>query len=238
MPLVVQRPVADIERTDIVIVPSVVLGPEGWVKRRYPELVEWCRSMHVKGALICSACSGIFLLAETGVFDGADATVHFGYAQTFRDAYPEVTIHPEQVLVVAGQRDELITSGASMTWHDLVLYLIARHAGATAAQTVARYFALQWHQDGLAPYMVFEGRRDHGDQAIQTAQDWLAAHFSVANPLEEMVRQAGLTERTFKRRFTRATGMSPIAYVQRLRIEEAKRRLERTEASVDEISWQ
>ncbi|MBY5721797.1 helix-turn-helix domain-containing protein [Rhizobium leguminosarum] len=238
VPIVVQRPVAEIDRTDIVIVPSVVLGPEGWVKRRYPALVEWCRRMHAKGALICSACSGIFLLAETGLFDGADATVHFGYAQTFRDAYPQVPIHPEQVLVVAGQRDELITSGASMTWHDLVLYLIARHAGATAAQTVARYFALQWHQDGLAPYMVFEGRRDHRDQAIQTAQDWLAAHYSVANPLEEMVKQAGLTERTFKRRFTQATGMSPIAYVQRLRIEEAKRRLERTEASVDEISWQ
>ncbi|MBX4891184.1 GlxA family transcriptional regulator [Rhizobium bangladeshense] len=238
VPMMVQRPVADIERTDIVIVPSVVLAAEGWVKGRYPELVAWCRMMHEKGALICSACSGIFLLAETGVFDGADATVHFGYAPAFRAAYPQVPIHPEQVLVVAGQRDELVTSGASMTWHDLVLYLIARHAGATAAQTVARYFALQWHQDGLAPYMVFEGRRDHGDQAIQTAQDWLADHFSVANPLEQMVKRAGLTERTFKRRFTQATGMSPIAYVQRLRIEEAKRRLERTDASVDEVSWQ
>lgn len=238
VPMVVQRPVADIERTDIVIVPSVVIGLDGWVKGRYPELVDWCRRMHEKGALICSACSGIFLLAETGIFAGTNATVHFGYASTFRKAYPEVPIHPEQVLVVSGQRDELITSGASMTWHDLVLYLIARHAGATAAQTVARYFALQWHQDGLAPYMVFEGRRDHGDQAIQTVQEWLAGHFSVANPLEEMVRRAGLAERTFKRRFTQATGMSPIAYVQRLRIEEAKRRLERTEVSVDEISWQ
>jgi len=238
VPMMVQRPISDIERTDILIVPSVVLSADGWAKGRYPELVDWCCRMHAKGALICSACSGIFLLAETGIFDGADATVHFGYADTFRRAYPQVPIHPEQVLVVAGQRDELITSGASMTWHDLVLYLIARHAGATAAQTVARYFALQWHQDGLSPYMVFEGRRDHGDQAIQTAQDWLAGHFSVANPLEEMVRKAGLTERTFKRRFSQATGMSPIAYVQRLRIEEAKRRLERTEASVDEISWQ
>jgi transcriptional regulator GlxA family with amidase domain len=125
-----------------------------------------------------------------------------------------------------------------MTWHDLVLYLIARHAGATAAQTVARLFALQWHQDGLAPYIVFEGRNDHGDLAIQAAQDWIATHFSVANPLEEMIRRTGLAERTFKRRFTSATGLSPIAYVQRLRIEDAKRRLERTEASVDEISWQ
>src|SRR5690606_32308558 len=75
-------------------------------------------------------------------------------------------------------------------------------------------------------------------QAVQAAQDWVAGHFSVVNPLEEMIRHTGLTERTFKRRFTSATGLSPIAYVQRLRIEDAKRRLERTESSVDEISWQ
>ncbi|MGF6229502.1 transcriptional regulator GlxA family with amidase domain [Inquilinus ginsengisoli] len=238
VPVTVERPVTEITATDIVIVPSVLLGLNGWTKGRYPDLVDWLRAMHDRGALLCSACSGIFLLAETGLFDGADATVHFGYAGAFETAFPQVPIHPERVLVVSGKRDELITSGASMTWHDLVLYLIARHAGATAAQTVARIFALQWHQDGLAPYMVFDGRRDHGDVAIQTTQDWLATHFSVANPLEEMIKRAGLAERTFKRRFTNATGLSPIAYVQRLRIEEAKRRLERTEASVDEISWQ
>ncbi|MDK1481783.1 helix-turn-helix domain-containing protein, partial [Sinorhizobium sp. 6-117] len=217
---------------------SVLLGPDGWQKGRHPELVDWLSAMHRRGALLCSACSGLFLLAETGLFDGVDATVHFGYAQAFHNAFPKVTIHPERVLVVSGKREELITSGASMTWHDLVLYLIARHAGATAAQTVARYFALQWHQDGLAPYIVFEGRNDHGDVAIQAAQDWIATHFSVANPLEEMVRRAGLAERTFKRRFTGATGLSPISYVQRLRIEDAKRRLERTESPVDEIAWQ
>ena len=187
---------------------------------------------------LCSACSGIFLLAETGLFAGMDATVHFGYARAFAATYPDVPIHPERVLVISGKREELITSGASMTWHDLVLYLIGRHAGATAAQAVARFFALQWHQDGLAPYIVFEGRNDHGDAAVQKAQDWIAEHFSVANPVEEMIRRTGLAERTFKRRFTSATGLSPIAYVQRLRIEDAKRRLERTEASVDEISWQ
>lgn len=238
LPITVQRGVGALDATDIVIVPSVVLGPEGWRKGRYPELVEWLRAMHQRGALLCSACSGIFLLAETGLFDGMDATVHFGYARSFADAFPAVRIHPERVLVVSGAREELITSGASMTWHDLVLYLIARHAGATAAHEVARSFALQWHQDGLAPFMVFEGRRDHGDSAVQAAQDWIAGHFPVADPLEGMVRRSGLAERTFKRRFTEATGLTPIAYVQRLRIEDAKRRLERTETSVDEISWQ
>lgn len=238
VPVTVQRSVATLDATDIVIVPSVLLGSQGWQKGRHPELVDWLRQMHRRGALLCSACSGIFLLAETGLFDGMDATVHFVYARDFADAYPEVPIHPERVLVISGRREEFISSGASMTWHDLVLYLIARHAGATAAQAVARMFALQWHQDGLAPFIVFEGRQDHGDVAVRAAQDWVANHFSVANPLEEMIRRAGLTERTFKRRFTSATGLSPIAYVQRLRIEDAKRRLERTEASVDEISWQ
>lgn len=238
IPVTVQRAIGSIDATDIIIVPSIVLGPDGWKRNRHPELIEWLRAMHKRGALLCSACSGIFLLAETGVFDGMDATVHFGYDRAFAATFPQVPIHPDRVLVVSGRHEELITSGASMTWHDLVLYLIGRHAGATAAQTIARFFALQWHRDGLAPYIVFEGRNDHGDQAVQAAQDWVATHFSVVNPLEEMIRRAGLTERTFKRRFTSATGLSPIAYVQRLRIEEAKRRLERTEASVDEVSWQ
>jgi transcriptional regulator GlxA family with amidase domain len=120
----------------------------------------------------------------------------------------------------------------------LVLYLIARHVGATAAQTVARFFALQWHHDGLAPYIVFQGRKDHGDTVVTDAQGWLSTHFSVVSPVDQLVRRSGLAERTFKRRFTEATGFAPIEYVQRLRIEDAKRRLERTDASADEISWQ
>jgi transcriptional regulator GlxA family with amidase domain len=238
VPIPVQRAIAEIEATDIVIVPSVLLRPEGWEKGRFPHLVDWLQRVYDRGAVLCSACSGIFLLAETGLFDGKDATVHFGYARAFATAHPAVPIHPERVLVVSGRHEELVSSGASMTWHDLVLYLIARYAGVTAAQEVARLFALQWHQDGLTPYMVFEGKRDHGDGEIQRAQQWLDTHFSVANPVHEMIQRSRLAERTFKRRFTSATGLTPIAYVQRLRIEDAKRRLERTDATIDEISWQ
>jgi transcriptional regulator GlxA family with amidase domain len=218
-------------------VPSVLLRPEGWQKGRYPLLVDWLQRMHARGALLCSACSGIFLLAETGLFDGRNATVHFGYARAFSAIYPAVPVHPDRVLVISGLREELISSGASATWHDMALYLIARYSGATDAQEVARLFALQWHQDGLTPFIVFEGRSDHGDGEIQSAQQWLGEHFSVANPVEEMIKRSKLAERTFKRRFASATGLTPIAYVQRLRIEDAKRRLERTDTSVDEISW-
>jgi transcriptional regulator GlxA family with amidase domain len=238
VPVEARRAVAEVDATDIVIVPSVLLPAEGWKPGRYPEIAEWAARMHDRGALLCSACSGIFLLAETGLFDGRVSTVHWGYAEQFARVFPRVPLQPDRVLVVAGEREELVTSGASMTWHDLVLYLIARHAGATAAQTIARCFALQWHHDGLAPYIVFRGRTDHGDAAVADAQSWLATHFSVASPVDGMVRRSKLAERTFKRRFTEATGFAPIDYVQRLRIEDAKRRLERTEASADEIGWQ
>jgi transcriptional regulator GlxA family with amidase domain len=238
VPITVQRAAVDIESTDIVIVTSVLLGPGGWSKGRYPKLVDWVRAMYERGAVLCSACSGIFLLAETGIFDGRDATVHFGYARAFASAYPGVPIHPERVLVISGLREEMVSSGASATWHDLVLYLIARYAGATSAQEVARMFALQWHQDGLMPYIVFQGRTDHGDGEIEGAQHWLDKHFAVANPVEEVIKHSRLAKRTFNRRFTSATGLTPIAYVQRLRVEDAKRRLERTESSIDEISWQ
>lgn len=236
VPMPVQRAIADIDSTDIIIVPSVLLRGS-WATGRYPALVAWIKQMHARGAVLCSACSGIFLLAETGLFDGKDATVHFGYARDFAETHPGVTIHPERVLVISGGREELISSGASTTWHDMVLYLVARFAGATDAQELARMYALQWHQDGLTPYITFEGKSDHGDAEIEAAQRWLSQHFSVANPVEEMIKRSKLAERTFKRRFTAATGVAPIAYVQRLRIEDAKRRLERTDASVDEISW-
>jgi transcriptional regulator GlxA family with amidase domain len=237
VPIEVQRPIDAIDACDIVIASSMWLRAPGWQKGRYPAAVAWLQRMHERGAMLCSACSGVFLLAETGLFDGMDATVHFDYADWFAAAHPSVRIHPERVLVVAGQREELISSGASNTWHDLALYLIAHHAGATEAQRVARAFALQWHQDGLTPFMTFDGRLDHGDAEVLAAQRWLQRHFSVANPVDEMTRRSKLSERTFKRRFIAATGLTPLAYVQRLRVEDAKRRLERTDDSVDEIAW-
>ena len=237
LPLTPHAGISDIAETDIVIVPSVLVGADGWARGRYPDLVAWLAEQHRLGAVLCSACSGVFLLAETGLFDGRETTIHWEYQTSFRAAFPDVPLTPEQVLVVAGDHQELVSSGASNTWHDLVLYLIARHVGPPAAQSIAKFFALQWHRDGLAPYMRFSTPLDHGDAAIVAAQAWLEHHYSAGSPVEEMARRAGLNDRTFKRRFAKALGMPPIHYVQKLRVEEAKKRLERTDESVEAISW-
>lgn len=223
--------------SDIVIVPSLLVPVDGWRPGRYPRLCEWLVTRHRAGATLCSACSGIFLIAETGLFDGIEATVHWPYARTFGAQYPAVAIAPEKALVASGARGEMVSSGASTSWHDLVLYLIGREVGPTAAQVVSKFFALQRHVDGLAPFIVFDPPRDHGDAVVAATQEWLQTHAGVASPVREAVLRSGLSERGFARRFRAATGYAPLDYVQRLRIEQAKRRLERTDESVEDVSW-
>jgi len=237
LPVTPHRSVEELDRTDIVIVPSMLVQGGEWTPGRYPMVVKWLKAMHSQGAVLCSACSGVLLLAETGLLDGREATIHWAYARTFRRNFPTVRLRIEKVLVVTGERQEFVMSGASASWHDLVLYLVARHVGPAAAQAIAKFLLLQWHVEGQGPYVVFEPPTDHGDAAVLHAQQWLGDHFSVAAPVEEMVRRSGMAERSFKRRFTNATGYSPIAYVQRLRVEAAKRYLERTAAPIDEIGW-
>ena len=237
VPVEATRSIGQIDSADVIIVPSVLVARGEWQQGRYPALVRWLTKMHAAGAQLCSTCSGVLLLAETGLLDGKDATIHWMYAQTFRRNFPGVRLRLDRALVAAGKRQEFLMSGTSTSWHDLILYLIAQHAGPTAAQAVAKFFAFQWHADGLSPYVVFEPPTGHGDAAIHKAQSWLSGHFSVANPIEQAARLSGIPERSFKRRFKSATGHAPIDYVQRLRVEEAKRRLERTRAPVDEIGW-
>lgn len=235
--LPVHRSIAEEGGTDIAIVPSLVAEGAVWRPGRYPELVDWLLRVHREGAMLCSACSGVLLIAETGLLSGRDATIHPAYAATFRASFPDVRLRLEETLITTGEREELVCAGAAASWHDLVLYLVARHVGPTAAQALAKFQLLQWHTDGQRPYVPFDPPRGHGDAIVAEAQEWLRTHFSVASPVTEMVERSGLRERTFKRRFTRSTGFTPIAYVQHVRVEEAKRRLERTSEPVDDISY-
>ena len=237
LPLKAHRAIADVEHTDVIIVPSVMVEPKKWQTGCFDEIVAWLSIMHYRGAVLCSACSGVLLLAETGLLDGKETTIHWCYASTFRQNFPNVHLRLEKMLVIAGEREQFIMSGASSSWTELILYIIARYVSPSAAQAVAKFFAFQWHADGQKPYLIFEQPIDHKDAMIRDAQLWLQNHFSQPAPVAEMQKRSGISERSFKRRFSKATGFSPIDYVQHLRIEEAKRRLEKTDVSIEKISW-
>ena len=232
------RAIDEVDATDVVIVPSMAMRDDGgWMPGRYPRLVAWIRAMHEHGATVCSACSGGMLTAESGLLDGQEATIHWASEAYFRRRHPQVTLRLDEVLVVYGDGGRLVTSGAATAWHDLALYVVARYVGPATAQALARYQLLQWHRDGQTAFHVFHPPADHGDAAVLAVQRWLEEGCAVAAPVEEMTRRSGLPERTFKRRFTAATGHTPIGYVQRIRVERAKRLLETTATPVEEVSW-
>jgi transcriptional regulator GlxA family with amidase domain len=238
LPLGVHRTYDTIEETDLVILPLMMVEGADWIPGRYPGLVEWLREMHLRGAILCSACTGVLLLAETGLLRGREATIHWAFATTFRRNFPDIGLRTDEVLVTAGDRHEFVMTGGVTSWHDLALYLIARYVGPTAAHGMAKLMMLQWHSEGQAPYVGFVPNRDHRDAVVLKLQTWLDAHYMVANPVEEMAQLADRPRRSIERRFAKATGLTPIAYVQALRVEQAKRRLERTQDPVDEIGFQ
>ncbi len=237
LPMEVQRSVSDVDQTDMVIMASMLFENEEWVTGRYPETVEWLRAMHAGGADLCSACAGALVLAETGLLDGLEATTHWAFAPTFRRNFPNVELRVEELLITTGRNQELVMSGAASSWQDLVLYLIARHASPTAAQAIGKFLLYQWHRDSQAPYVAFSPPTGHGDAVVRELQTWIEDHYTIAAPVEEMARRSGMPQSSFIRRFRRATGYTPIQYVQQLRIEEAKRLLEQTTAPVDEVGW-
>ena len=237
LPLTAHKTIKDVSHTDIVIVPSVLLANGYWQQGRYPHLVAWLKTMYEQGAILCSACSGVLVLAETGLLDGREATLHWAYEKTFKENFPKIRLRPERVLIVTGSDQRFVMSGASASWHDLALYLVARYAGPSAALSVAKFFMLQWHTDGQMPYVVFKEETDHGDAVIMQAQKWMREHLDSGNPIEEVMKQVGLAERSFKRRFQKATGHKPISYIQHLRVEAAKKQLELGDEAIDEISY-
>lgn len=237
LPVPVQRSINQPKQTDVLIIPSLFTDADGeWHTGRHQQVTDWIRNLYDAGTLVCSSCTGALLLAETGLLDGREATQHWAFEPTFRRNFPNVKLNAAKVLVTTGDNDRIVMSGASAAWHDLVLYLIARFAGPAAARTIAKYFLLQWHSEGQAPYIEFHENTRHDDGIILNAQDWLRQNSHRPAPVETVVKRSGLTERSFNRRFRKATGLTPINYVQHLRIDAAKHQLETAQTPVDEIS--
>lgn len=229
-------PVSENPEANVLILPELWLGPDEDIRGRYPELMEWIRNAYHAGASIYSACSGAVMLAETGLLDGCDATSHWGYQDLFRQRYPKVRFRPEPNLVFADADGRIVTAGGTTSWHDLALHIISRHCSPGEALRIAKVYLLKWHGEGQLPYATLVRRTPHADSVVRSCEEWLGSHFRQGDAVRQVVVMAGIPERTLKRRFKAATGVTPIDYLQNVRIEEAKRLLETGNRPVDEIS--
>jgi len=220
----------------IIILPELWLGPDETLGGRYPELIEWIRRRYHSGAALYSACSGSVMLAETGLLDGCPATSHWGYQDLFRRRYPKIRFDPSPNLVYADPKGQIVTAGGTTSWHDLALHIIARYVSPGEALRIAKVYLLKWHDEGELPYTALVRPLPHGDSVVRRCEDWLHEQFREIDAVGQVVECSAIPERTLKRRFKSATGVSLIEYVQNLRIEEGKRLLETGLLPVEEIS--
>lgn len=224
------------ECADVVVVCDIHLHRQESPEGRWRDEIAWVKRHVASGAIVCSTCSGAVLLAEAGLLDDCEAASHWSMAELFRDRYPTVRFRPERILCDSGRNGRLITTGGASSWQDLALYLIARFCGAEEAARVARLFLLGDRGYGQLPFASMARPRQHSDAAISKVQAWLVDNYATPNPVSAMVDRSSLSVRSFKRRFSAATGYTPVEYVQALRIEEAKQMLETEATAIEDIS--
>ncbi len=236
VPITPDASFADCPRPAIVCITDVMVAPDEPLDGRFDEEVAWLRAMHADGATLACACSGALLVARTGLLDGLDATSHWAYCDALRARHPGTRWQPERGLVVAGEDQRILMAGSGAVWHMLVLALIARFASPEEAMQVARINLLDMNAASPLAYASLTRGGPVADAVVARCQRWAAEHYAVENPVTAMVGHAGLPERSFKRRFTQATGMSPLEYIHTLRLEEAKQMLEAGDEPVEAIA--
>ena len=225
-------------RPDIVCISEIAVPPGEPLDGRFVPEIAWLQRCYQSGSTLASACSGAMLLAEAGLLNGHEATTHWAYCDILRRRYPEVNVQSQRALVVSGEGQRLVMAGGGTSWLDLALYLIARTVGVEVAMQVARINLIDWHHIGQQPFARLARSRQVDDAIIARCQTWIAESYHERAPVAAMVRLSGLAERSFKRRFQQATGMSPLEYVHTLRLEEAKHLLERSDQPVEAIANQ
>ena len=221
---------------DVICVPEVFVAPQEDLTGRYLAEIDWLKQRYAAGATLATACSGGLLLAEAGLLDGQEATSHWGYCDALSTRYPNIRMRAERALVVTGIEQRIAMAGGGTSWQDLALFLIARFLGVEEAMRLAKIYLVDWHHAGQQPYASLTSARQVEDAVIRRCQAWISEHYARESPVAAMAEISGLAERSFKRRFAKATGLSPMDYVHTLRLEEAKQILETTDQPIEAVA--
>jgi AraC family transcriptional activator FtrA len=208
----------------------------GWrhADERPPEpLLRALRAAHADGARLVSICSGVFVLAATGLLDGKRATTHWRYVERLTSLYPKIKVEPDVLYVDEGS---ILTSAGSAAGIDLCLHIVRRDYGAEIANQVARRLVMPPHREGGQAQYVQETIRGDAGGGLAPVLEWVQSHLSKALKVEDLARKAAMSPRTFARRFREQTGTTPHQWLMHQRLLAAQRRLEKTGEAIDRVA--
>ncbi|CAO3948940.1 GlxA family transcriptional regulator [Achromobacter mucicolens] len=225
---------ADATDIDICIAPPL-LGSVSDAVLSNRELIEWLSRHHREGGEVASLCMGAALLAAGGVLDGQQAVVHWVAQNLYASLIPTVQWTSDRVVMA---ENGVYTSGGAFSAAHLVLHLIEKYTDRDTAIWCAKYFQLDWSRQSQLPFSVFMGQKSHADDIVRAVQEYIEGRYREKITVEELAGRHALGRRTLERRFRQATGNSIVEYVQRVRVEAAKQRLETSRKSVAEVMYE
>lgn len=225
---------ADAFNHDLIIIPSL-MGDMMTATHINREYGHWIAQQYKNGVEIASLCSGAFLLAFSGILKGKQCTTHWMYANEFKHYYPSVKLVDEKVLA---HQSGVYSSGGSNAYWNLLIHLVEKYAGRELAIRTAKYFVIDFDRDIQSPFIIFNGLKDHDDETILKAQEFIEENFYEKITVEQLTGQFNITRRTFERRFKKATRNTVAEYIQRVKIEAAKKLLESGRKTVNDIMYE
>lgn len=225
--------ISAIKKTDLIIIPSLNHGYEKAVKGN-ELMIDWLSERYKEGAEIASICTGAFLLASTGLMNGKICSTHWSAAENFRETFPKVILQTDQLIT---DENGIYTNGGAYSFLNLIIYLVEKYYDRPTAIFCSKVFQIEIDRKSQSAFIIFNGQKQHHDDMVKKAQRFIETHVVEKISVEHMSSQFNVSRRSFDRRFIKATGNTPLEYVQRVKIESAKKAFEGSRKTIQEVMY-
>lgn len=229
-----QKNITDIKKTDLIIIPSLNHHYEAAVGQN-KLLADWIWTRYHDGAQVAAICTGAFLLAATGLLNGKPCSTHWSAAADFKNRFPKVQLQIDQVIT---DQDGLYTSGGAYSFLNLIIYLVEKYFDRQIAILCAKIFQVEIDRDNQSVFSIFTGQKAHEDEVVRNVQLYIEENYADKVSFSSVSKKFAVGRRNFDRRFIKATGNTPVEYLQRVRVESAKKLLESTQKQISEVMYE
>ena len=223
----------EVEKTDLIFIPAFV-GDLKIAVEMNKDFIPWLVKQRESGAEIVSLCVGAFLLAKTGLLDGKQCSTHWRAADEFRQTFPGVELVTDKIITEEGG---IYTSGGATSYYNLLIHLVEKFTNRETAIRTAKVFAIDIERDSQSSFMIFKGQNQHSDEEVKKAQNFIENNFQGKITIDELSSQVALGRRSLERRFKEATNNTVAEYVQRVKVEAAKKFFETSRKSITEVMY-
>jgi transcriptional regulator GlxA family with amidase domain len=218
---------------DLVIAPALFGDMEKAVAAN-TTMIKWLNWQYQEGAEIASLCVGAFLLASTGLLNGKKCSTHWGYMNAFREMFPEVILQDGSIVT---EQNRIYTSGGATSYWNLLLHLVEKYTDRQTAILVSKYFAIDIDRSSQSAFAMFTAQKNHNDEEVKKAQDYIEKNIEERLTIDDIAAVVALGRRSLERRFKQATNNSVLEYIQRVKVEAAKKSFESSRKNINEVMY-